>query len=275
MKCIDFDHEFMHYAEKWMAENRGKFKNADEMEAQMPDVYLRWLNQSAEWLDGRTPGGYFQAYDDVNELIDWMEEYHRQQVDVPNQLMERIVELGEGGVERLMALARDPEADSGLRVTALNLLNEIGSRAPMEMCMDLIENRAETDEMADVAAELLTNLGRVVVEPVLQRMERSSRDAKETFLDVLCNFPGDERIYNYAESAFRNRPERRALFASYLAKLGDERAIEILRPALQYVDLGYLDYIEIRNAIEALGGEVEEEREFFGDPDYESMRSME
>ena len=47
MKCIDFDHEFMHYAEKWMAENRGKFKNADEMEAQMPDVYLRWLNQSA------------------------------------------------------------------------------------------------------------------------------------------------------------------------------------------------------------------------------------
>ena len=92
---------------------------------------------------------------------------------------------------------------------------------------------------------------------------------------MLCNFPGDERIYNYAESAFRNRPERRALFASYLAKLGDERAIEILRPALQYVDLGYLDYIEIRNAIEALGGEVEEEREFFGDPDYESMRSME
>ena len=275
MKCIDFDHEFMHYAEKWMAENRGKFKNADEMEAQMPDVYLRWLNQSAEWLDGRTPGGDFQAYDDVNELIDWMEEYHRQQVDVPNQLMERIVEMGEGGVERLMALARDPEADSGLRVTALNLLNEIGGRAPMEMCMDLIENRAETDELADVAAELLTNLGRVVVEPVLQRMERSSRDAKETFLDVLCNFPGDERIYNYAESAFRNQPERRALFASYLAKLGDERAIEILRPALQYVDLGYLDYIEIRNAIEALGGEVEEEREFFGDPDYESMRSME
>lgn len=91
-------------------------------------------------------------------------------------------------------------------MTALNLLNEIGSRAPMEMCMDLIENRAETDELADVAAELLTNLGRVVVEPVLQRMERSSRDAKETFLDVLCNFPGDERIYNYAESAFRNRP---------------------------------------------------------------------
>lgn len=275
MKCIDFDHEFMHYAEKWMAENRKRFKNADEMEAQMPDVYLRWLNQSADWLDGRTPGGYFQAFDDAAQLIDWMKEYYAQQVDVPNQLMERIVELGEAGTEKLMALAQDASAEDGLRVTALNLLNEIGSRAPMDMCMEMIENRAENDELADVAAELLTNLGREVVEPILARMERSSRDARETFLDVLCNFPGDERIYTYAESAFRNRPDRRALFASYLAKLGDERAIELLRPALNYVDLGYLDYIEIRNAIEALGGEVEEEREFSGDPDYESMRTME
>ena len=32
---------------------------------------------------------------------------------------------------------------------------------------------------------------------------------------------------------------------------------------------------ELRNAVEALGGEIEQEREFYGDPDYEYLRNLE
>jgi len=39
-------------------------------------------------------------------------------------------------------------------------------------------------------------------------------------------------------------------------------------------DISYLDYIEIVNAIEALGGEVSADREFNGDPYYESLKKM-
>jgi len=38
--------------------------------------------------------------------------------------------------------------------------------------------------------------------------------------------------------------------------------------------LNYLDYIEIRNAFESLGGEVDQERDFTGDKDYEALRQM-
>ena len=48
----------------------------------------------------------------------------------------------------------------------------------------------------------------------------------------------------------------------------------MLREALELTDLNYLDYIEIVHAIEALGGEVETEREFNGDPYYESLKDM-
>ena len=78
----------------------------------------------------------------------------------------------------------------------------------------------------------------------------------------MSNYPGDERIYELMIERFVTRDERRALFASYLAKLGDERAIPMLKEAAQSPDINYLDYVEVVNAIEALGGERPPEREF-------------
>ena len=94
-------------------------------------------------------------------------------------------------------------------------------------------------------------------------------------MDVLCNFSGDERIYTYTVHQFLTQPDRRAMYASFLAKLNDPRAIEPLTQALSLSDVDYLDYIEIRNAIEMLGGEVTVEREFPGDPAYEALGALE
>ncbi len=273
MTLIDFDARFGKYAEGWIAENRSKYKNMDELEEQVPELYLRWLNTPADWLDGRTPGEYFSAYSDPAELVDMLRAYNAQSISVPDQLLERLVELGRAAVEPLMTLARE-DKNRALTVTALNLLIEIGTDEPLELCLDLIDQADAQNELTDVAAELLTNLGSAVIEPILARMEKASKAAQEAFLDVLCNFPGDERIYTYTITAFNRCFDRRALYASYLGKLGDERAIDTLRSALSLSDLNYLDYIEIVNAIEALGGEVTEQREFSGDPYYESLRKM-
>jgi hypothetical protein len=150
-----------------------------------------------------------------------------------------------------------------------------GSSTPMDLCIEIIENTDGQNELTDISCELLSGLGDVVVEPLLSRMENASHSTEEAFLDVLCNFPGDERIYTYTVNAFLRRYDRRALYASFLSKLGDARAIEPLRRVILMSDLNYLDYIEIANAIEALGGEVEEEdRKFDGDPYYESLKKM-
>lgn len=273
-KCIDFDKEFGLYAEKWIAENRSKYKNTDMLEEQIPEVYLRWLNTPADWLNGQTPGGWFQQYDDANELVDLMRAYQAEKVSLPDPLLERVTDLGEDAVAPLMALVREYDSDRGLAIAALNLLIELGSAEPMEMCIDIIDRADGQNELTDVASELLSGLGDAVVEPILARMPDASHSAEEAFLDVLCNFPGDERIYTYTVNAFTRRYDRRALYASYLGKLGDARAIDALRATLEMSDMNYLDYIEIVNAIESLGGEVDSEREFNGDPYYESLKKM-
>ena len=44
--------------------------------------------------------------------------------------------------------------------------------------------------------------------------------------------------------------------------------------ALEDPAINYLDYVEIANAVRALGGEIGEERSFEGDPYYESMKQL-
>ncbi len=69
--------------------------------------------------------------------------------------------------------------------------------------------------------------------------------------------------------------DRRALYATYLARLGDERALDALSRVVNLTDLDYLDYLEVRNAIEALGGQAPEDmRRFDGDPAYESLKNL-
>ena len=48
MKLIDFDAQFARYAQEYIRAHKAEFKNMDEAEAQMPEIYLRWLNQAAD-----------------------------------------------------------------------------------------------------------------------------------------------------------------------------------------------------------------------------------
>ena len=275
MKCIDFDSHFNKYVQRWMTENRAKYKNVDEMEAQMPDVYLKWINLPAEWLDGQTPALYFEQYADAAMLCKWMLKYIRSSIALPDQLMERIAALGEAAVEPLMEIAFDREQSDEARMSALGTLEQIQSPRPMGKLIELIVHaRGEESEMSNLAGEMLAALGEQVMPPVVEAMLTARPESGLVLLDVACNFPGDARVYDYAVKLLRSMPDRRALIASYLGKLGDARAIDELMPLLELQELNYLDYLEIRDAIEELGGEVKTEREFAGDEYYESMKNM-
>ena len=271
MKIYDFSEQFMHYVEKWMQESAADFKTPDAMEAALPSVYLQFLNTEADWLDGKTPGAYFQSFE-PNELVSYLCESENADISAPEPLTDRIAELGLECEDALIAVVKNGDNCDSLRATAINLLREIASPRAAGMCIDLIE---ESDELREVAVDLLSELGQNEIENILNRLENTSESTKEAFLDVLCNFPGDERIYTYTVQQFLTQSDKRAMYASFLAKLNDERAIEPLTKALDLSDLDYIDYIEIRNAIEMLGGEVECDRDFTGDPSYEALGALE
>ncbi len=275
MKPIDFDRMFADYAHTWVHERMKVEKNLDVIEAGVPDLYRAWLEKPQSFLDGATPAEYFRRYTTPEDLIALMEEYRAAGIAVPDPLLERLDDMGAAAIRPLVALAGNENEDVALRMTALNLLIELEAEEPLPLCLDLIDHREAEDELADVAAELIAALGDRAAPAMLERLEGASDAATDTYLDLLCNFPGDERIYELTVKRFLRLADRRALYANFLAKLGDERALEPLFRVIALSDLNYLDYLEVRNAIEVLGGDPPAgDRSFDGDPAYESLKNM-
>lgn len=275
MKCINFDRAFERYMAEWIKENSEKYKDdMDVIEDMMPDVYLEFLKKPADFLDGVAPQDYFEQFDNADMLVNWLCDYIAQGVPVPDLLLERVTALGNPAEKSLLALVARDDLPEETQMTAISLLREMESKAPMQRYIDYIASLEEPSDKGDLCAEALMSMGESVVEPILATLSGAGQTGRDIFADVLSNYPGDERIYELMIERFVMRDERRALFASYLAKLGDERAIPMLKEAAQSPDINYLDYVEVVNAIEALGGERPPEREFSGDPYYESLRQV-
>ena len=275
MKCINFDRAFERYMAEWIKENSEKYKDdMDVIEDMMPDVYLEFLKKPADFLDGVAPQDYFEQFDNADMLVKWLCDYIAQGVPVPDLLLERVTALGNPAEKSLLALVARDDLPEETQMTAISLLREMESKAPMQRYIDYIASLEEPSDKGDLCAEALMSMGESVVEPILATLSGAGQTGRDIFADVLSNYPGDERIYELMIERFVTRDERRALFASYLAKLGDERAIPMLKEAAQSPDINYLDYVEVVNAIEALGGERPPEREFSGDPYYESLKQV-
>jgi len=275
MKCIDFDKQFERYTRKWMEINAEKYKNnMDVIEAMMPEVYMEFLEKKADWLNDLSPIEYFAQYEDAQMLTDWMCAYYEQGVPVPDLLLERITELGEAAEKALCALPFANDVNHEAALTAISLLRELESTALVRDYIRFIASLEEADEKADMCAESLEAMGDQVVEPILSLLGDATQTGRDIFADILSNYPGDDRIFELLEERFIHCVDRRALFASYLAKFGDDRALPVLINAAQDDAVNYLDYVEIVNAIDALGGERPPEREFTGDPYYESLRRV-
>lgn len=275
MKCINFDRAFERYMAEWIKKSSEKYKDdMDVIEDMMPDVYLEFLKKPADFLDGVAPQDYFEQFDNADMLVNWLCDYIAQGVPVPDLLLERVTALGNPAEKSLLALVARDDLPEETQMTAISLLREMESKAPMQRYIDYIASLEEPSDKGDLCAEALMSMGESVVEPILATLSGAGQTGRDIFADVLSNYPGDERIYELMIERFVTRDERRALFASYLAKLGDERAIPMLKEAAQSPDINYLDYVEVVNAIEALGGERPPEREFSGDPYYESLRQV-
>ena len=272
-KCIDFDEKYSEFVSKWMEANKGKYRNFDAMEADLPRVYTVFLNTPAPWLDGLTPGSYFSQYEDPKDLVDWMVDYCVQGVPVPDQLLEQIQFVGKPCEKRLMNLLKDDTASQDARMTAIGLLRDMDSTQPKMLYIGWQLEREQDDELADNALDSLAAMGKSVVQQLLDALPRANDAGQEALLDILVNYSQDDRVYRATMRLFTKTVQRRALFASYLAKLGDSRALPELMAAANDPACSYCDFIELRNAIEVLGGEAPD-RDFSEDPDYEAIHDL-
>ena len=271
MSIIDFDARFTEVLNKWIEENRHRFRRPEEMEDEVPDVYLRWLNTPADWLEGSAPGEYFDRFSDSAQLCGLLCEYIKGGVPVPDPLLDRLADLGDEAA--LMALVKDKSAPCEARMDGIELLRQLESTLPMVDFIRWQVERDEEDDILDNALESLRQMGEGVRGPAKVAFLAAGPEGKEALLDVLADYPGDEDVFRFALEQFKTTRDKRALYAGYLAKMDDDHALEALLDVAEGDDVTYTDFIEIRSAIERLGSEAPV-RDWSHDPSYQAFKRL-
>ena len=271
---IDLEHLFHHY----VADHLHKAGKLDEDAAgEMAEkLYAEWADAPCAALDGCSPRAWFARLDTPEALVETLTAYARADMEPPELLLDRFFDVGAICAAPLEALARNAGESAALRAQALDLLNGLDEARAVRVATDAVLAAQESDAFCELAAEILASrVDADVAARLLDGYDAAPDFARTLILEALCNFPGDARVYERMLEMLKNRPEQRADAARLLGRYGDARAIEPLKALLDLTDIGYYEYLEVRNAVEALGGEVESEREFYGDPDYEYLRELE
>ena len=274
-ECIDFDRRFSVFLNNWLEKNRHIYKgNMDKVEELVPEIYEEFLNTPLEEDAAVIPLSYFSRYDDAAFLIGWMQAYRKAGISIPDMLMERIVELGEPAEKELYRLVCAEEASEEMRMTAASLLQELDSTLPLTFYADAVA-AAQTDSgLIELFTESLIHMGKEATIAARDRYYQATGTGKMAFLDILSRAVEKGDTYELIVEQLKAGNERIGLLVSYLARLNEERALPLLYNLCKKPDIGYLDYIEVVNAIDTLGGEAPADREFSGDPAYESLRQL-
>ena len=275
LPCIDVDGLFEAYLNRWIQGNAARYGgNMDRIEELVPEIYDAFLKAPSEELGGKSPVVFFYEISDPSELVTWLRAYVESSVAIPDLLLDRIVDLGQAAESELLSLIRDANAHRELTMAAGSMLQQMQSTVALDWYVAQIACAESVGELEEMYTESLLDQDESVVQLVLKVLDQASEVGKDLFAEVLSNYPLCPESEALLCERFLKHTENRALFASLLAKAGMTAALPLLYDVAQQTDLNYLDYIEIAHAIEALGGESPAEREFAGDPFYESLKDM-
>ena len=257
MKLIDFDGLFDEKLAQYMAQNKNKHTEK-EWEDVIPKLYKKFGDTKIAKI-GCTPKEYYQKMTET-ELVETLKAHIAKDVPVPEFLCNEME--NRGVVETLLPLlnTEDEQAVS----YAINLIGE-DERAFDSYFSIITENRLTEDIRSDV-----TDILRAHADEVKEKAKAfyGQDKGKEYMLEILSRAKvREEWIFQLLLNEFRTF-DLVSTRAGYLAAYGDERALPYLLARIEEKTIGFVEFQELKYAIEALGGEYDEPRDFTEDKDY-------
>lgn len=266
MKIIDVDKLFDKYIENYVYSNIGKVK-PEEIENKIPVLYNEFGDKENAELDGKTPNTYYRGFS-AAELLDCLKEHVKQGVPVSDFLCEAIT----ADKNNAAALENALGEENGEEFTAyvMNMLNDLGVMPVGKYLEFALWDY--WDSVGELATEFLCGVAETAKEKVLAAYADAPDNRKGRLTEILSNAKGDDRVFDVLVAEFAKNTDNIPLYASYLAKYGDERALPFLLAAIEGDKISYADFEELRFAIEALGGTYEKERDFSADKTYKRIK---
>lgn len=270
MKLIDYDAEFRKYFENWYSKNKDEFEKPEDVEQIIPQIYQQWMQATCKPLMEISGA----------ELVGLIDKYVTAGMDVPDIVTELIVRRAQDTENALCSLYKNNMFRPEIRVLLINMLSEMDCAEVINSFVDIVATSTEDDEITNACAEALANTKHNFLEYGIEAYRKCKFvGSKELLLNSLISKYRDESNSDVRDSRLTDfiltlysESKNKAFIAAMMGELGDERCLPVLVAATNDKSINYVDYTEICNAIEMLGGEVSREREFEGDVYYEMMK---
>ncbi len=262
MKLYDFDGMFDKKLSEYITKNAGKFKE-EEWEDMIPAMYAKFGDTPLKSL-GVSPNAYYGAMS-AEELIKCLRAHVKNSVPV-SEFLCKAIESRPECKDMLLPLLENGE--DGLKGYAVNILGSDERALPVYMRLITEE---EDEDFKNQCADFIKENADIVLETALENYKNGVE--KPLMLEILSKVTSrDERVFDILLKEFRGGDDV-PMLAGYLASYGDDRALPYLLDKIDEEGISYVEFQELKYAIEALGGEYSKQRDFSGDEYYELIHS--
>lgn len=119
---------------------------------------------------------------------------------------------------------------------------------------------------------LLEDCGEIL-DDMLAKFYASDGETAKMLLEVMAQYKGNKAVF-MALVGWLYRGDDVALMAKLIGEYGDEQGISVLKTFCDEYEPGYNEYMELRNAVEELGGDFDLEQDFSDDPLYRYLKGL-
>lgn len=263
---VDIDAIFEARLRKYMEEHAGEYSE-DAWEEKIAELYEAFGSERLAELGGKSPEKYY-AGEDGAALVGLLARHVWEGVAVSDYLCEAIMDA-DGAEEPLISLLG--EAEEELVFCAMNLLKDMGSVKPLGQYLDFLLDPSVGRDRKELCTEILCEYPERVKESILEKYEGASEEDRSSLLDILSHAQKDDRILRLLTDALLSHAEEIPLYAAFVRRYGDEKALTALYELIEREEINYQDFQELKLAIESLGGEYEKERDFSNDKVYRKI----
>lgn len=268
MEKFDLNGLYEQFLLKKVRENPAKYANAEALENDIPVLAQEWENTEESELDGKTPKQFAQYLAQNKMLFDYIVDCLEAGKEVSDVLCFKLLEQPDC-VESCKQLIYGDSVDG--RSLGAVLLREKGGAEAVDAFLEALTARNASDEVKQEAYEFLReDADDSIVDKILALINDAAPDTQKLLTEILSGHGGRKEVFFWLVTMLY-RAEDIPLFSGLLGAYGDKAAVDVLNNFAAEYDINYVDFLEIRNAIERLGGEVAFDKDFTDDEYFKFM----
>ncbi|MDR1906401.1 MAG: hypothetical protein LBQ27_05800 [Clostridiales bacterium] len=239
--------------------NQGIVKRADIENAYRKTIE-EWKRMPCQALGGDTPAEYLAKLYNNDKLADYIMEAFENKIKIGDITAEYAASLAPAQKLKLMKKVF-LEGNDAARLFAVEILDSETDDLSTDFLIEVLLDCKNYDKaVIDVVFESFKD-GRAGLDNKLLSATNNlndtvdNRELKEMLLDILSAYGANRKVRELVTEGLLEGDDV-MLYANLLGRCGDDESIEVLKEYAKSRKLSAEEYMEVRNAVERLGGDI-------------------